>query len=308
MMRVTLGDLIGSATRALTRYTGTLLAVFVIQTIVATTAMLAIAAVLAQAFSHLPIWDDAVDGDLVSLVTCIRFAKANLFACGGIALGAMLLWQLASWFLVGGIYGVLAQRPEGRAETAKCFGASGASTYLAYVRLAMCALPGWLLVMFVFALCTNAVATRIEHALTVLDLLGPLAIATLPALVLVHVLWTVSDYARVELALRHESHDPSVVATYIRTVAFVIRRPLTLLHAGLGWLGFVIVTLGYAYLANGHPMFGAEGAVTLFVIRQGVSLARMAIRFGVLAGQIDLGGTRPPPPRRVEVKAESKPA
>ena len=308
MMRVTLGDLFGSGTRALTRYTGTLLAVFVVQTIVATSALLAIAAVLAQVFSHLPIWDDAVDGDLVSLVTCIRFAKANLFACGGIALGAMLLWQLASWFLVGGIYGVLAQRPEGRAETAKCFGASGASTYLAYVRLALCALPGWLLVLFVFALCTNAVATRIEHALTVIDLLGPLAIATLPALVLTHVLWTVSDYARVELALRHESHDPSVVVTYIRTVAFVIKRPLTLLHAGLGWLGFVIITLGYAYLANGHPMFGAEGAVTLFVIRQGVSLARMAIRFGVLAGQLDLGGTRPPPPRRVEVKAESKPA
>jgi hypothetical protein len=307
-MRVTLGDLSGAGIRALARYTGTLLAVFVVQTIVVTSAMLAIAAVLAQAFSHLPIWDDAVDGDLVSLVTCVRFAKANLFACGGIALGAVLMWQLVSWFLAGGIYGVLAQRPEGRAETARCFGASGASTYLAYARLALCSIPGWLLVLFVFATCANAVSTRIEHALTVLDLLGPLAIATLPALALVHVLWTVTDYARVELALRHETHDPSAVATYIRSVVFVLKHPLTLLHAGLGWLGFLIITLGYAYLANGHPMFGAEGAVTLFVIRQGVSLARMAIRFGVLGGQLELGGTRPLPPRRVEVKADAKPA
>jgi len=307
-MRVSLGELVGAGTRALTRYTGTLLAVFVVQTIVVTSAMLATAAVLAQVFSHLPIWDDAVDGDLVSLVTCVRFAKANLFACGGIALGAVLLWQLASWFLVGGIYGVLAQRPEGRAETARCFGASGASTYLAYARLALCAVPGWLLVVFVFATCTNAVATRIEHALTVWDLLGPLAIATLPALAVTHVLWTVTDYARVELALRHESHAPSVLATYFRTVAFVIKHPLTLLHTGLGWLGFLVITLGYMYLANGHPMFGAEGAVTLFVIRQGVSLARMALRFGVLAGQLELGGTRPLPPRKVDVKAEPKTA
>jgi hypothetical protein len=307
-MRVSLGELVGAGTRALTRYTGTLLAVFVVQTIVVTSAMLAIAAVLAQAFSHLPIWDDAVDGDLVSLVTCIRFAKANLFACGGIALGAVLLWQLASWFLVGGIYGVLAQRPEGRAETARCFGASGASTYLTFARLALCSVPGWLLVLFVFATCTNAVTTRIEHALTVWDLVGPLAIATLPALVVMHVLWTVTDYARVELALRHETHDPSVIATYLRTVVFVIKRPLALLHTGLGWLGFIIITLGYTYLASGHPMFGAEGAVTLFVIRQGVSLARMAIRFGVLAGQLELGGTRPLPPRKVDVKAEPKTA
>ena len=94
--------------------------------------------------------------------------------------------------------------------------------------------------------------------------------------------------------------------TRLRTLAFVIKHPLTLLHAGLGWLGVVIVTLGYAYLANGRPMYGAGGAVTLFVIRQGVSLGRMAIRFGVLAGQVELGGTRPLPPRRVEVKAEPK--
>jgi len=56
-------------------------------------------------------------------------------------------------------------------------------------------------------------------------------------------------------------------------------------------------------------MYGAEGAVTLFVIRQGVSLARSAIRFGVLGGQIELGKSRTLPPRRVvEVKAESKKA
>jgi hypothetical protein len=161
-------------------------------------------------------------------------------------------------------------------------------------------------VLFVFATCSNAVASRIEHALSVPELLGPLAVALVPALVLLHFFWTVVDYSRIELTLRHDSHDPSVVATYLRTVAFVVKRPLTLAHSALGWLGFAIITLGYAYLANGHPMYGAEGAVTLFVIREGVSLARMAIRFGVLAGQVELGGSRPLPPRRVEIKPEPK--
>jgi hypothetical protein len=60
------------------------------------------------------------------------------------------------------------------------------------------------------------------------------------------------------------------------------------------------------YLAYGHPMYGAEGAVTLFVIRQGVALARMAIRVGVLAGQVEIGRGRPLPPRRVEAPEPKK--
>jgi hypothetical protein len=305
-MRITLGDLIGSGSRAITRYTGTLLAVFVVQTIVMLATMFAMAAVLAQAFAHLPMWDDAVDGDLISLVVCIKFARANLLACASIGFGALLLWSLASWFLAGGIYGVLAQRPEGRAETARTFGASGAATYLTYARLALCAVPGWLVAMFVFVMCAGLAGPKFAHALTVIDLVGPLALALGPAIVVMHFLTTVVDYARVELTLRHDSHEPGVIATYLRTVVFVIKHPLSLVHAGLGWLAFVVITFGYGYLAHNRPMFGATGAITLFVIRSGVALARMALRFGVLAGQVDLGGSRALPPRRVEVKAAPK--
>lgn len=149
-------------------------------------------------------------------------------------------------------------------------------------------------------------ANRIEHALTITDLVVPLLVSLGPALAILHFLWTVSDYARVELTLRHESYDPGALATYLRTVVFVIKRPLALVHASLGWIGWLIITVGFMWLATGHPMFGAEGAVTLFVIRSGVSLARLAIRFAVLAGQIDLGGSRALPPRRLETKAEPK--
>ncbi|HEY1815705.1 MAG TPA: hypothetical protein VGG74_25325 [Kofleriaceae bacterium] len=307
-MRITLGDLVGSGSRAIKRYTGTLLAVFVVQTLVMLGTMLAMAMVLASVFSHLPIWDDAVDGDLVSLVICIKWAYTNMLACVGIGFGAVLLWSLASWFLAGGIYGVLAQRPEGRGETARTFGASGAATYLTYARLALCGLPGWLVVLFVFALCAGSAMPKVNYALTVLDLVGPLALTILPAALVAHFFSTVIDYARVELTLRHDSHEPGVIATYLRTVVFVVKHPLSLVHNGLGWLAFAVITLGYGYLAQNRPMYGATGAITLFVIREGVALARWALRFGVLAGQVDLGGSRALPPRRVDVKAPAKSA
>jgi hypothetical protein len=307
-MRLTLGDLVGSGSRAIKRYTGTLLAVFVVQTIVMLGTMIAMATVLAQAFGKLPMFDDAVDGDLVSLVICVKWAQANFLACASIGFGAVILWSLASWFLAGGIYGVLAQRPEGRAETARTFGASGAATYLTYARLALCGIPGWLATLLVFALCTGAAMPKLGHALSVVDLIGPLMLMIVPASLVGHFFSTVIDYGRVELTLRHDTHEPGVIATYLRTVAFVIKHPLALVHAGLGWIAFFVITFGYGYLAHDRPMYGATGAITLFVIRSGVALARMALRFGVLGGQVDLGGSRALPPRRVEVKAPPKTA
>jgi hypothetical protein len=306
MARLGLADMIGAGPRAVSRYTGTLLAVFVAQSLVAATCILAAAAVFAHEFWHLPMFDEAVDGDLVAVLYCIRFGKQSMVTIAGIAFGAVMLWQLASWFLVGGLYSVLAQRPEGRGDTARCFGAGGASTYLSYLGLALCSLPGCFVALLVLGAGMILVGGRMMHALTVPELLGPLLVATLPALVLFHVLWTISDYARAELTLRHDTHDPGVIATYMRTVAYVFRRPVTLVHGAIGWLVFGLVTVAYAYLAQGHPMYGAEGAITLFAVRQGVSLLRMTIRVGVLAGQIELGRTRPLPPRRVEVKIDAK--
>ncbi|HEY5937963.1 MAG TPA: hypothetical protein VIU61_25110, partial [Kofleriaceae bacterium] len=217
-LRLGLGDLLRAGARAVSKYTGTVLAVFVVQSLVAVACLLAIAVIFAQAFSHLPMFDEAVDGDLIALLWCIRYAKPSFLAIAGVMFGAIMFWQLASWFLAGGLYGVLAQRPESRGETARCFGASGASTYLTYARLALCSLPGWIVVLFLFALGMGMIAPRIEYALTGSQLLLPILFASLPALLVLHFLWTVNDYARVELTLRHDTHDPGVIATYLRTV------------------------------------------------------------------------------------------
>jgi hypothetical protein len=303
-MRLGLGDLIRVAPRALGRYTGTLLSVFVVQTIVTIACMLGVTFVLAATFGKLPMWDDAVDGDLVSLIWCLRHGGSAIIASTGVVFGALLIWQLVSWFLVGGLLGVLANRPEGRGGTARCFGASGTTTYLAYARLALLSLPGLLVALIVFAYMVKLFGDRIIYALTLPQLFGALALVLLPSMLIVHVLWTITDYARVELTLRHESHEPSVVMTYLRTIGYVAKRPVTLVHAGLGWIAFFLVTAVYAYIAQGHAMYGAEGAVTLFVIRQGVALARTAVRVGVLAGQVELGKARPLPPLRVKVEAK----
>src|SRR5574338_48700 len=67
---------------------------FTSATILAIGCMIGIAALLAQAFSHLPMWDEAVDGDLFALIDCVRYARAHLMGAAGIAFGALLLWQL----------------------------------------------------------------------------------------------------------------------------------------------------------------------------------------------------------------------
>jgi hypothetical protein len=303
-MRLGLGELISAGARAVSRYTGTLLAVFVAQMLVAAAIILPVSMVLAEVFAKLPMFDEAVDGDLMALIWCLRHGRTAWLAILGIMIAALVLWQLATWFLAGGLNGVLAQRPENRGDTARTFGATGAATYLGYARLALCSVPGWMLVLFVFANGMNSVATRAETALTFGELIGPLAFALIPTFLLLHIFWTVADYARIELTLRHETHDPGAFATYLRSLFFVLRRPLTLVHGAFGWMLFALVTAIYLWLAQGHPMYGAEGAITLFAVRQGVNLLRMAIRVGVMAGQIELGRTRPLPPRRVEVKAE----
>jgi hypothetical protein len=307
-LRLRLGDLLVAGGRTVSKYLGTVLSVFLAQAFVALACMLAIAVVLAQAFSHLPMFDEAVDGDLVAIIYCLTWGKPSFLAIGGIVFGALLLWQLVSWFVVGGLLGVVARGPEGRADTARVFGASGAATYLSYAKLALCQIPVWIVILFAFGFGWRLVEDQLEHALTVPQLIGPLVLASLPAVLLLHVAWTVADYARVELTLRHETHDPSVIATYVRTIAYVARRPLTLVHGALGWLAIFVVTVAYAYLAQGHPMYGADGAVMLFFVRQGVALLRMVIRVAVLAGQVELGRTRPLPPRRsVAGTADTKP-
>jgi hypothetical protein len=295
-----LGAMIKAGARTASRYTGTVLGVFVVQSLLAGAAGLAIAQVLASEFATAPRFDEAVAGDLTALIECVRHAPAAFLASIWIAFAAILLWIVASWFLVGGVYAVAHERPEGKRETARCFGAGGAATFLVYVRLAVVSAALELIVVIAFLLGLGAASARMQHALTLTEMLVPLAVGLLPGVVLGLFVWTAVDYARAELTVRRPTHEELGAArALVRGLVFVARRPLALGHAALGWLAFVVLTVGYAWAAMGHAMLGTGGAIALLVIRLGLSLVRFALKFAMLAGQIELTETRPPPARRV---------
>ena len=298
--RIGLGAMVRAGARTASHYTGTVLGVFVVQALLAGAAGFAIMQVLAAELAKRPRFDEAVGGDLTALFECMKHAPSAFRASFWIGAAAVLLWIVTSWFLVGGVYAVAHERPEGKRETARCFGAGGAATFLVYVRLAALSLVLELLVMMAFLLGLGAAAPRMQHALSLAGLLVPLAVGLLPGVLLGITVWTAIDYARAELTVRRPTHEElGAFRALVRALVFVARRPVALAHAALGWLVIVVVTLGYAWAAQGHAMLGTGGAVALLVIRLGLSLIRFAVKVIVLAGQIELTETRPPPARRV---------
>jgi hypothetical protein len=291
-----LRQLLVAGRESLARYTGTLLALFVVQLVLAMGAVFAMARVLAAAFAELPYFDRAVDGDIAGWVYILRNHREVMAATGWLGGGAVLLWLVMSWFLTAGSISVLSERPEGRAATARCFGAAGASSFLPLVRLSILSAPAYLIVAMALGVGLDAVSPRLQYALSFTQLLGWLAVGACPALLLLLVLWTITDYARAELVLRRDSHELSVIAAYARAIAFVLRHPMTLLHAGLGWLLVAAISLGYMLASHDHPMVGTDGAITLLIVRQGVVLLRLAIHFAVLGGQVAATRARPLPP------------
>jgi len=267
-----------------------------VQLVLAMAAVFAMTRVLAAAFAHLPYFDRAVDGDLAGWVYILRNHREVMAATGWLGGGAVLLWLVLSWFLTAGTLSVLSERPEGRAATARCFGAAGASSFLPLVRLSILSAPAYLIVAMALGVGLDAVSPRLQYALSLPQLLGWIAVGAGPALLLLLVLWTITDYARAELVLRRDSHELSVIAAYARAIAFVLRRPMTLLHAGLGWLLVLSITLGYMLASHDHPMVGTDGAITLLIVRQGVVLLRLAVHFAVLGGQVAATRARPLPP------------
>jgi hypothetical protein len=195
---------------------------------------------------------------------------------------------------------VFTERPRGRTDTARCFGAGGATYFLVFARLALVSLLYHLPVFFLFILGVEHVGSKFEHALTVGELIGPLVVGLLPAAIAHVIVSTVIDYARAEIVLRRPSHE-SLGATRaaLRATGYVFRRPVALLHVVVYWLFFVGVSLAFAWLAHGRAMLGVGGAMALFALRQGVALLRLAARTAVIAGPVDLTATRPPPPREV---------
>lgn len=295
-----LGTLVRAGLRGVSEYTGMVLGVFVVQLIAAWGAGLVMLQILAAAFADRPIFDDAVDGDLVALLTVVREAPQVWAAVRWVMLGAVAMWMVWSWFLTGGVLAVLTERPRGRRETARTFGAGGATTFLVFARLGLISIVMHIPVLIVFSIGIGYLGEQIERAMTVSEVVVPMIFAFAPAALLHVFVSTVIDYARAELTLRRPTHETlGAVRVTIRAIGYLFRRPVALVHVLVYWVVFVSLSVFFAWLAHGHAMLGTSGALAVFAIRQGQVLVRSALKVAVLSGQVELTATRPPPPRTI---------
>ncbi|MCA9679258.1 MAG: hypothetical protein KC464_29780 [Myxococcales bacterium] len=293
-----LGAMVRAGGRALSEYTGMLFGLFLIQALTAWGAGVAMQGVLSSVFAGRPLFDEGVDGDVVALIEALRGAGAVVAAIGWLAAGAIVTWMLLTLFLHGGLIAVLAERPTGRRDTVRCFGGGGAATYFVFLRLALMSMACHLVILVVATLGLGAVADRIDQALTLREVIVALLVGLSPALLLTILVWTIIDYARVELVLRRAGlQRPGAAVAFVRAAVFVFRRPVALLHQALWLAAFVAASVLYAWAAHGPAMLGTSGAISLLVIREGLALVRMAFKVALTAGQVELSSTRPPPVR-----------
>src|SRR5690606_20491823 len=120
-----------------------------------------------------------------------------------IAAATIGLYLVVSWFLCAGLINVFLERPVGRSEVAERFGRGGAMGFLPYLRLAL-----WMAAPYAAAAATFVVGLVLadfdpESAVTLPQLVVPVAAAALPAALLAAAARTVSDYARIDLSRHH---------------------------------------------------------------------------------------------------------
>jgi hypothetical protein len=302
-----LARLLRAGARDVSEYTGMVLGLFLVQLIVALGAGLVVAWVMITAFAGRPIFDEAVDGDLIAWLEIVRDHRLVFEAIGAIAVGAAVAWVVLSWFVTGGALAVLTERPRGRRDTARCFGAGGASTFLVYARLGLWSLAiGFIPTMVLLSIGLGHLAASLEHALTVRELIVPAIVSLAPAALYHLVTSTAADLARAELTLRRPTHDRlGATRAMFRALGFVLRRPVVIGHVLLYWLAFVGLSFVFVWMAHGRAMLGASGALALLALRSGLALCRFALKIGVLAGQVEVTAIRPPPPRAVATVDEA---
>lgn len=281
----TLHSALRDGVRALRRYTGLALMLYLVQLGVAAIGGLVIARVLASLFADNLLFDQAVEGDAAALITFVRVNAELLPGLVWIGSTAVATYALVSWFLVGGLVAVLLDRPRDRRSTVATFGAGGAVTFFPYARLALWCIVPYIAIGFAALAGLAIAADAIESAITGSAFVGALALALAPALVLLLCQYTAVDYARLEL-----SRHPGTAAwrAFLRGYRQIFSRWRPLVHALIYHLLFAAVTVLLIVITWDRPMLGASGAVWLLVIRQLAAMTRFAGKFVLVGGQVEL--------------------
>ena len=283
---------------AVWRYAGLLTSLFLLQVALAGGAAWVVSRILENALGTSLVFDEAVDGDVVAMIATARLAPDAILASLWVCVGAVCAYLAVSWFTTGGLLAVLIERPAGRRDVARCFGAGGAASFFAYARLAaMSALP-YAIILLAGTLGVMVVGAQVAQALSPWRAAATILAGLAPAVVMAWVTFTIVDYARVDLSL-HPGLGATAAA--LRAVRTVLSRPAPLLHVALYYLVFLAASIAYVFVTYGHAMLGTGGAISLLVVREGLAILRFTAKVAMLAGQVELGQKREPPRRRAAV-------
>lgn len=270
--------------------------------------------------------EQAAAGDLAALVFLLRDQPQVIVAIVWILAGAVALYAALSWYLAGGLNAVLLLRPGNRRDSARVFGAGGALTFPAYLRLALLSLIPHAVIALAAGTGLYLVKARLGQAMTVVDMLAALAPALVPCLLLWWVHATAVRYARIALSLRalstgsqmlrapagvrsgirlggpldslidSQARRLSAVRCLLAAYGLVLSGWAPLLHMLLYALWFVLVSA--ALLGITWPPVAAAGAVgaagaaggtsvlLLVALRQTAALLRSAGAFVLAGGQV----------------------
>jgi hypothetical protein len=283
--------------RALNRHAGMVAVLFLVQVAIASFAGFMMTFALTEAFAHRPLFDEAVDGDLASLLEIARSHPDLLGSLLWIGIGTALIYFVVSWFLQGGLIAtLLADKPAAnRREAAERFGAGGAAAFWPYLKLAAWSLIPYTVFSILLFMALDDFTIALERALT----WGPPRRAAAPlcavAAVIGIITYTALDYARIDLQ-RHARL--SAIRALLRSYKLVVLRPIALLHVAIYALIFIGVSALYVAISHGRPMLGAGGAISLFFVREAVALVRFVAHIALIGGQVELARVAQTRPER----------
>jgi hypothetical protein len=301
---VSMSKMVGGGAHVLRRYPGLVGTLYAVQLAVAFGAGWVMTRILESAFANEPLFDAAVDDDTVALITVIAEKPTVFASVMWVGIGALGLYAVLSWFLSGGLIATLLETPRGRRETARCFGAGGAATFLAYARLGLLCIIPYGIALVVAGIGLDRAAADLPYALTVGDVARALVPNLAPAAILLWIAFTAVDYARIDLS-RHPNQSSFRALLRAYKKLFTSRWPLV--HVLMYYMAFVAISLVFLAATIDQPMTGAAGALTLFAIRQITSMVRFAAKVVLVGGQVELAETfEPPQPRAKKSKGKAK--
>jgi hypothetical protein len=241
------------------------------------------AMLLASQYAPHPLFDRGVGGDLSALLACLREGRgvSSALAWAGVALA--LVYFVVSEYLAGGLLERLRDgEPVSLAEARRRFGAGGAAHLGRFLRLWVWSWTLWVPAFIVLGIGVAVGAHGMTEAVAAGPVVGRLVAWLLPGLIVAAWAATAGDFARL-LAVREPALGPR--KTFFRAALLVLRQPAAFVHFVSYVAAWLLASGVYVLLTLGHPYAGALGAWLLFVLRQVLVFARVALRVGAFGGQ-----------------------